>query len=536
VKLWPFVVVLVSLVLAGTVYILVREPEPGGFNPEGRKLPRLPVDRIEAPLPPRFAGPLPTSVEGFQHELEKGPPLSYMRARLLEGDREMGAKLLAALRQTAASAQSLEELWLTYGVVLGLGDHRQLREDNLSEDMLFLQEFQDEGVPCAWLRDWMEETPMEAPLLSELRWRKLVRCPGAETTALFAREDAPVQWVLDHYFLFDHPRITPALEKAVRRILDQNQFALFESAKASVSTSQEPLARELHEEIWQRASNEMRAEWEEKAARDELQRRNEEAHPWKCPPIPTRPEGVDFVTVNGCLEEWATRSWAEAARFATIASRLPEFQLLSGGLGTLRNFPSVAAMKAWARERKLLPDAAAQQEEPHSLYLSSIMRQARRAFSIKLRTSTFPRQHDDLLVTLAWVVRPALAGVVFEQLPPDSPPALFFEPRSREVYTLRAYADGHRFSIQAQNSHSLDDIGAVIGLLNQVLEARGSSDRLAVLDTSDSEVQVVLGPEAALREADARGLWRLGDGMQVLNQAEAQIEESLRYLLGEKPF
>jgi hypothetical protein len=219
------------------------------------------------------------------------------------------------------------------------------------------------------------------------------------------------------------------------------------------------------------------------------------------------------------------------------ASRSPELQVQLDALGTLRNFPSVAAMKAWAVERKLLPETAlALEEDAESIYLVSVMRQARRAFHIDLWTDTFPRPHDELLVTLAWIARPALAGVVFEQIPPKSPPPSVFEPPSSDLYTLRAYADGQRFSVQAQNSHRLEDIGAVLGLLNEVLEARGSMDRFAVLDTRSSSVNVVFGPEVALREADALGLWRLGDGSQVLAQAEAQLDDSLRKMLGEIPF
>jgi hypothetical protein len=214
-------------------------------------------------------------------------------------------------------------------------------------------------------------------------------------------------------------------------------------------------------------------------------------------------------------------------------------ELLDGpeSLATVRNFSSLAELKAWARERKLLPaEAPALEDEPQSLYLSVLMRQAQRASLINLRTRTFPRRHDELLVTLAWKVRPELAGVVFEQLPPKTRPPDIFQPPSSEQYTLRAYADGQRFSVKARNSHSLEDIGAVVGLLNQVLEARGSPHRFAVLDTQVSQVEVVFGPEAPLREADARGLWRLGDGKQVAAQAEAQIEQSLRCIPGECPF
>lgn len=95
-------------------------------------------------------------------------------------------------------------------------------------------------------------------------------------------------------------------------------------------------------------------------------------------------------------------------------------------------------------------------------------------------------------------------------------------------YTLRAYADGQRFSVQAQNTYDMKDIGAVLGLLNQVLEARGSPHRFAVLDTDFWEVTVVFGPEASLREADARGLWRLGEGRRVAAQAEAHLWDGTR--------
>jgi len=185
-------------------------------------------------------------------------------------------------------------------------------------------------------------------------------------------------------------------------------------------------------------------------------------------------------------------------------------------------------MRGWARERRLLPEAAPDlAHEPESFHLSAVMKQAQRAFRIGLPEADFPLRHDELLVTLARTVRPELSGVVFEQLPPKHPVRRRGETSSEE-YTLRAYADGQRFSVKAQNTYSLHDIGAVLGLLNQVLEARGSPHRFAVLDTDFWEVTVVFGPEASLREADARGLWRLGDGREVLVQAEAHLWEGTR--------
>ncbi len=533
--LWTFIVVLVGLVLGGTVYVLVRDPEYRESPPSGRALPRLPLDRVAAPLPPRFAGPLPTDIEGFQQALEKGPPLSYVRARLLEGDPEMEAKFLAALRKTADSAWNFGELWAAYGVVLGPNGHAS---DELPEDMLFFDHPHDLAVPCTWVRARLADTPEESPFLTELLWRKLARCPGAESTALFAREDAPILWVLDHHKLFGSSHLTPALEGAVRRILDQDRQELFLRALHYLSKYQEPAAQALRVELWRRASGELRAEWErDEAMSEQFARWREQERAWKCPSIPNRPEGVNELTVRRCLPRWIESNWAATARFAMSASRSPELQTTSEQLAPLRNFSSAAELKAWARERSLLPATeAVPEKEPPELYLSVLMREARRAFLIELRAETFPRRHDELLVTLAWNVRPELAGVVFEQIPPKTPAPELFEPPSPDEYTLRAYADGQRFSVKARNSHSLEDIGAVLGLLNQVLEARGSPHRFAVLDAQDSQVEVVFGPEAALREADARGLWRLGDGSEVLVQAEAHRETSVRRIVGEIPF
>ncbi|KFE68507.1 hypothetical protein [Hyalangium minutum] len=531
-KLWPFVVVLWGLVLAGTVYIWFRDPNPGSSKRVGRELPRLPLDRIEAPLPPRFAGPLPSQVENFAQALEKGPPLSYVQSRLLEGDREMGEKFLSVLRQMAASAQGLEELWSTYGVVLGPGRHNLMGivPSMPQDDLGYARTFEDEGVPCAWLRERLDEPDEEFPLLRELFWRKLVRCPGAETTALFAREDAPVESVLQHHSAFDRPRFTPALEKAVRRILTQNREELFQEAWRYLSASQEPVARELSEELRRRALGELRAALDQQAASRERARQEKEALPAKCPPVPTRPEGISDLMLSRCLERWAASNWAATARFALSAARSPELQDADPErLATLRNFSSLAEMRGWARERRLLPEGAPNlADEPESFYLSAVMEQAQRAFRIGIADAEFPRRHDALLVTLAWTARPELSGVVFEQLPPKSPVRRWGEKPSSEEYTLRAYADGQRFSVKARNAYSVHDIGAVLGLLNQVLEARGSPHRFAALNTDFWEVPVVFGPEASLREADARGLWRLGDGQEILVQAEAHLWEGTR--------
>lgn len=538
-KLWPFISVLVGLVLAGILHLMVREPWRASLSQAGGELPRPPIDQAAAPVPPRFAGPLPSRVEGFVQELENGPPRSYVRSRLLEGDREMGAQFLAALRQAAASARKLDELWLTYGKVLGLG-HRTLGYFDAmpQDDMGYSRRFEDEGVPCTWLREWLNEPHVEAPFLRELFWRKLVRCPGAETEALFAREDAPLESALQHHSAFVRPRFTPALERAVRLVLAEDRQDLFPQAEQYVAASQEAVARELREALWRQASDKVRTEWEQEAARQDRARRAKEQLPLKCPPVPSRPEGISDLMLSQCLGRWATSNWAATARFALTASRSPELQESEPErLATLRNFASLAAMKDWAVEQGLLPQAAPDPAtERERFFLSALMEAARRAFRIGIVEGSFPRTHDELLVTLAWTARPELSGVVFEQLSPEHPPPEWHEERMGEEYTLRAYADGRRYSVKALNPYSTQDIGAVIGLLNHVLEARGSIRRFAVLDTDDVAVTVVLGPEAALREAHSRGLWRLGNGQEVIVQVEQHLWKGLRKLKREVPY
>ena len=46
-------------------------------------------------------------------------------------------------------------------------------------------------------------------------------------------------------------------------------------------------------------------------------------------------------------------------------------------------------------------------------------------------------------------------------------------------------------------------------------------------------MEVVFGPEAALREADGLGLWRLADKSEVLDRAEAGRARFIRAVLGQ---
>jgi hypothetical protein len=135
----------------------------------------------------------------------------------------------------------------------------------------------------------------------------------------------------------------------------------------------------------------------------------------------------------------------------------------------------LAERDAWARGQGLLPPSSPEPEGP-------------------------PEN-----LTLFWRLR----GVVFEDVP-GKRDAVTGEPLGNSM--LHAYADGERFSIEARPAREKErDIDAALALLNQVLQARGSSTRFAIVEYGGPNVAVVSGPGPALQRAHALDLWRLSE-------------------------
>ncbi|UXI67063.1 hypothetical protein [Tahibacter amnicola] len=120
-------------------------------------------------------------------------------------------------------------------------------------------------------------------------------------------------------------------------------------------------------------------------------------------------------------------------------------------------------------------------------------------------TGTFPNRHDVLLAQLAGITGSALDGVAFEEIAPKDYEA------DEEPYQLRAYADGKRWAIEAQNLGDWFDVDAVLKLLNAVLRDRGSDWRLLMLETQDQTAKVAAGPASVLVAALREGLLESGD-------------------------
>lgn len=528
VKVWPLVVGLVGLVVAGLVYGLTREPKPVVGSRAGRELPRAEVERVAAPVPARFSGPLAGRVEEFHRDPEQSPPLSHVRFRLLEKDRAMGEKYLAALREAARELSTVQELERLHGGPLGI-EMKELDLDEFSGIRVM-------AIPCEWLVERLSDEAGEHALVREMFWRRLVFCPGPAVEDLFVREDAPGFLALMQYRRFNGPWMRPAVERATRFILAENRQELFAKAAGALWGFGTPTARALLQELEQRAEGETVAALQTMAAQWERHgRKVDEGWRPRCAFIPVQPEGIDPMKLDVCLSSWAAQDWAATARLAfALTGSFSDDWSIEDSFGTLMHFPSVVAQDAWARERKLLPNSWPKPgNSSEQIELIPRLRAAGRIFTVDTRAGLFPHRHDELLVTLAWKLHPELAGVAFEEIAPEMDSG-WTEPEERAgSYLLRAYAGGQRYSVAARNWPLSRDIDAVVGLLNHLLEARGSPTRFAILFGHHWDVDIVTGSEAALREADALGLWRLAAKGEVLARAEAGFERFFQEVVGE---
>lgn len=488
------------------------------------EFPRLPIEQVKAPVPARFAGPLPSRVEDFWQRLEQGPPLAQVRLRLLEGDREMSERFLSALQHAAALTQDEQALAETYGEALW--PERPVEFSEAAERDLVRSKGEP---PCAWLREQLEARGTEHTFLSRLLWWKLALCYGPQTEALFARDEAPPALVIENSFQFGLPRFTAAMDKAVRRLLAEDQQELFERATALLSQSPDPAAQALAEQLVRQARGAFEEPVREARA---LYQRQAEYLERECRELPISPEGVDPVRIDTCLMRWAQADRPATARLASLLISRPgisSFQQES--FVALTRFASDAQADAWARERGLLPAPWVGPEARwQDQTLSGRMLDTNRAFLVHpfLReVEPFSSAYEQLLVSLAWSVDPALRGVAFEEVPPAE------DARTGQALsgsTLHAYMDGERFSLQTLSPDSGQDVGAVLALLNRLLEARGSTTRFVVLADRSTALTLASGPADALREADALRLLPLGDGREVAAWAREASKRGMRPL------
>jgi hypothetical protein len=148
----------------------------------------------------------------------------------------------------------------------------------------------------------------------------------------------------------------------------------------------------------------------------------------------------------------------------------------------------------------------------------SVLRAAGLLVWFDVETGSFPNEHDALLRQLGAAAAGDLAGVVFEEIAPK-------EGTRNGRYRLQAYADGKRWSVDAQDYGDWYDVDAVLLLGNAVLRDRGSERRMLLLATEDQTAEVVVAPRAALSAALRDGLLDAGDAEQARELGRSAEEE-----------
>ncbi len=135
----------------------------------------------------------------------------------------------------------------------------------------------------------------------------------------------------------------------------------------------------------------------------------------------------------------------------------------------------------------------------------SVLLAAGYGYFFDLETDLFPNQHDSLMRTLARLLAPELDGAVFEEVAPK-----VVESESDEAidaadmtgpYLLSIYIGGKRYRTQAENLGDWYDAGAVLRLMNAMLEDRKSTSRFAILATRDQNAIIVAAPATAIARA-----------------------------------
>ncbi|WP_257387068.1 hypothetical protein [Tahibacter caeni] len=160
------------------------------------------------------------------------------------------------------------------------------------------------------------------------------------------------------------------------------------------------------------------------------------------------------------------------------------------------------------------------QLEPGEKRPESVLRAAGLLVWFDVETSSFPNEHDGLLRELGAAAAGDLAGVVFEEIAP--------EPDTENGrYRLNAYADGKRWSVDAQDFGDWYDVDAALRLANAVLRDRGSERRMLLLDSEDQTAEVVVAPRAALGAALREGVLHAGDA-DLARELGKQAEDERR--------
>ena len=470
------------------------------------------VTVIDAHTPTRFQAPVPSNLEHYTYEGDfNGVPTAFVWSRLCTGDEAMRDRVLAAVDRVGWAAE-LEEVH--YGLV--------------SECPT--------TAHCEWLTDVATSDRSAAARMPFLR--ALHGCGPEHAGPALRLEDAPAHVVVNWYLQFvpaDSQEVPAELERAILRIagsdnavLDQSVLTLVRypgaDAEALIEHLQEVENRQamtrddgygdLGVEPTQLLDNacdvllgapqcpKFKGPLADKycIGSDLLFRHlTVDAKSAATLAACTRDSIYQDATRLAALERLAWQDWGAAKAIATKMNTAPDFMIPT--IATLRRFDSREAMVRHLEDLGLLG------ERRFTRFGYVITPIEEMALSGRLRQFTAsatlsPVRHDRLLFQMAELAGPVLHEVVFEELAPQD-----FGP-----YTLRAYARGKRWSVEATDYSEQFDMRQTVGLLNVVLAELGSDLRYMPI-TSGDYTGWALGSKVGLTAAVAEGLFEKAENL-----------------------
>jgi hypothetical protein len=516
------------------------------------------VTSVAEPPPARFAAPLPASLDDLDAFLDGPadspfPPFTYVSDLACAGDGAMDRKVLESVRALHRGGANGSDVEVFYGVL-----YRNC--DSIGPACPFLLEAVSGNDP--------------APV-KEIFWNGLEPCEGPAYDAAFERPDVPpMSWVRRQGI--GRPPWSARLERMVSRAVKEGtsfearQAAMLLGADDDPRRSKALLAlhasepdpakkRALGLSLYRQTDPAGAALFRQSC--DEDRRESPYPNPVCAPPAPvlagkapldvaTSPIGdlladhrldVDEIVAanekardedlvdalarctgsysdwkgRACLSALATFDWKRAAGIAARMSR-PDGHGAVELRQALRTFDDRASLLARLRKDGVL--SAGDPVAPRQTGVRELLVKAGRLHELDLESGTYPNEHDSVMRSLAALARPELDGILFLETPPP------FDEASGEddgsPYGLDAWIGGRHWRVDLQNEGDWYDVDRCLGLLNRILEERGSAMRFVSLRTDGPAVAVVAG--------DRDGLERLASDRLLLVADPSSVRESGR--------
>lgn len=424
-----------------------------------------PVTRMAMPLPERFHAALPTSSQALAAWREGDvafPPEAFVADLLTLGDAAMFERLAAAaVEVTADDATAWARGW-----------HERLHYRELGASF------------CAAAKPTLDAPP--STLRMALVGPYAQSCANPEAHAAILRADTPdwavVVWYSERYGTPRRERMPydARLASALRTALAQGKVADIFGAASALASHPDPAAVEamlaIHASI----------------ADADLADRIAHSMRWSRDPR-ARAIGVAACRRQNPGDADCDRVFADGA----AAPKVPT-----------TNDPALATLAVELHALGFTRVDPA--HPPEGSDAASMLTEAGHAYWFDVETGTFPNQHDSLLRSLADLIQPTLAGVVFEEVAPE-----YDEDADANdvdgVYLLRAYVDGQLLETQAEDLGDWYDVDAVLRLLDAVLLERKAAERFLLLETTDQTAVIVAAEGAVLEAAIRAHLLTAGD-------------------------